>query len=153
MSFMTFVWRSLYPKGNNASKDEGLLPLTFVLPCSWFIDYQQCDFVCRAHKGVPSSSYVFIAAWASGRGPGAPFGLTGRVGGCDFVYEVSVSWRFITRDPSSSSCRWSLWSAFFWSNEYSSIDSLVYSRYFQILVIGVECCGIVLSCSGELDGV
>jgi hypothetical protein len=23
MSFMTFVWRSLYPKGNNASKDEG----------------------------------------------------------------------------------------------------------------------------------
>jgi hypothetical protein len=24
MSFMTFVWRSLYPKGDNASKDEGL---------------------------------------------------------------------------------------------------------------------------------
>jgi hypothetical protein len=24
VSFMTFVWRSLYPKGNNASKDEGL---------------------------------------------------------------------------------------------------------------------------------
>jgi hypothetical protein len=23
MSFMTFVWGSLYPKGNNASKDEG----------------------------------------------------------------------------------------------------------------------------------
>jgi hypothetical protein len=23
MSFMTFVWRSLYPKGNNAPKDEG----------------------------------------------------------------------------------------------------------------------------------
>jgi hypothetical protein len=23
MSFMTFVWRSLYPKGDNASKDEG----------------------------------------------------------------------------------------------------------------------------------
>jgi hypothetical protein len=23
MSFMTFVWRSLYPKGNNALKDEG----------------------------------------------------------------------------------------------------------------------------------
>jgi hypothetical protein len=22
-SFTTFVWRSLYPKGNNASKDEG----------------------------------------------------------------------------------------------------------------------------------
>jgi hypothetical protein len=24
MSLMTFVWRSLYPKGDNASKDEGL---------------------------------------------------------------------------------------------------------------------------------
>jgi hypothetical protein len=24
MSFMTFVWRSLYPKGNKASKDKGL---------------------------------------------------------------------------------------------------------------------------------
>ncbi len=35
MSFMTFVRRSLYPKGNNASKDEGLYRLTFsVLPCS-----------------------------------------------------------------------------------------------------------------------
>jgi hypothetical protein len=34
-SFMTFVLRSLYPKGNNASKDEGLYRLTFsVLPCS-----------------------------------------------------------------------------------------------------------------------
>jgi hypothetical protein len=28
MSFMTFVWRSLYPKGNNPSKDEGLLTIT-----------------------------------------------------------------------------------------------------------------------------
>jgi hypothetical protein len=34
-SFMTFVRRSLYPKGNNDSKDEGLYRLTFsVLPCS-----------------------------------------------------------------------------------------------------------------------
>jgi hypothetical protein len=34
-SFMTFVRRSLYPKGDNASKDEGLYRLTFsVLPCS-----------------------------------------------------------------------------------------------------------------------
>jgi hypothetical protein len=29
MSFITFVWRSLYPKEDNASKDEGLWPLTF----------------------------------------------------------------------------------------------------------------------------
>jgi hypothetical protein len=28
-SFMTFVWRSLYPKGDNVSKDEGLYLLTF----------------------------------------------------------------------------------------------------------------------------
>jgi hypothetical protein len=34
-SFMTFVRRSLYPKGNNASMDEGLYRLTSsVLPCS-----------------------------------------------------------------------------------------------------------------------
>jgi hypothetical protein len=33
MSFMTFVWRSLYPKGNNALKGEGLL-FIIVLPCS-----------------------------------------------------------------------------------------------------------------------
>jgi hypothetical protein len=29
MSFITFVWRSLYPKGNNVSKDEGHWYLTF----------------------------------------------------------------------------------------------------------------------------
>jgi hypothetical protein len=29
MSFMTFVLDSLYPKGNNDPKDEGLLYLTF----------------------------------------------------------------------------------------------------------------------------
>jgi hypothetical protein len=34
-SFMTFVRRLLYPKGNNASISEGLYRLTFsVLPCS-----------------------------------------------------------------------------------------------------------------------
>jgi hypothetical protein len=34
-TFLTFVRRSLYPKGNNASKDEGPYHLTFsVLPCS-----------------------------------------------------------------------------------------------------------------------
>jgi hypothetical protein len=29
MSFVTFVCRSLYPKGNNVSKDEGYLHLIF----------------------------------------------------------------------------------------------------------------------------
>jgi hypothetical protein len=24
MPFLTFVWKTLYPRGNNASKDEGL---------------------------------------------------------------------------------------------------------------------------------
>jgi hypothetical protein len=33
--FITFVRKSLYPKGDNASKDEELYRLTFsVLPCS-----------------------------------------------------------------------------------------------------------------------
>jgi hypothetical protein len=35
MPFLTFVRKSLNPKGNNALKDEGLLRLTFfMLPCS-----------------------------------------------------------------------------------------------------------------------
>jgi hypothetical protein len=35
MLFVTFVRKSLYPKGNNAPKDKGLKRLTFfVLPCS-----------------------------------------------------------------------------------------------------------------------
>jgi hypothetical protein len=41
MSFITFVQVSLYPKGNNASKDEGFYRLTFsVLPCSWLIAFK-----------------------------------------------------------------------------------------------------------------
>jgi hypothetical protein len=32
--FMTFVQKSLYPKGNNVSKDKGPYPLTIVLPYS-----------------------------------------------------------------------------------------------------------------------
>jgi hypothetical protein len=32
--FMTFVRRPLYPKGDNASRDEGPYPLTIVLLCS-----------------------------------------------------------------------------------------------------------------------
>jgi hypothetical protein len=43
MSFMTFVWRSLYPKVDNASKDEGLWSLTIVLPCSWCITFENKD--------------------------------------------------------------------------------------------------------------
>jgi hypothetical protein len=39
-TFMTFVQRSLYLKGDNASKDEGLWPLTLVLPCSRFIAFE-----------------------------------------------------------------------------------------------------------------
>jgi hypothetical protein len=31
---MTFVQKSLYPMGNNVSKDKGPYPLTIVLPCS-----------------------------------------------------------------------------------------------------------------------
>jgi hypothetical protein len=35
-SFMTFIRRSLYPRGDNTSEDEGPWPLTIVLACSWF---------------------------------------------------------------------------------------------------------------------
>jgi hypothetical protein len=33
--FTPFVWESLYPKGDNVSKDEGLLLLTTMLLCFW----------------------------------------------------------------------------------------------------------------------
>jgi hypothetical protein len=41
--FMTFVQKSLYPKGNNVSKDEGPYPLTIVLSCSWCIAFESKD--------------------------------------------------------------------------------------------------------------
>jgi hypothetical protein len=41
--FMTFVQKSLYPKGNNVSKDEGPYPLTIVLSCSWCIALENKD--------------------------------------------------------------------------------------------------------------
>jgi hypothetical protein len=43
MSFITFVRRSLYPKGDNVSKDEGPYPLTIVLLCSWCIAFENKD--------------------------------------------------------------------------------------------------------------
>jgi hypothetical protein len=43
MPFMTFVQKSLYPKGYNVSKDEGPYPLTMVLPCSWCIAFESKD--------------------------------------------------------------------------------------------------------------
>jgi hypothetical protein len=42
-SFMTFVRRSLYPKGDNVSKDEGPYPLTIGLLCSWCIAFENKD--------------------------------------------------------------------------------------------------------------
>jgi hypothetical protein len=33
MSFITFVWRSLYPKGDNALMDEGFF-INIYVPCS-----------------------------------------------------------------------------------------------------------------------
>jgi hypothetical protein len=41
--FITFVQKSLYPKGNNVSKDEGPYPLTIVLLCSWCIAFENKD--------------------------------------------------------------------------------------------------------------
>jgi hypothetical protein len=43
MPFMTFVQKSLYPKENNVSKDEGPYPLTIVLLCSWCIASENKD--------------------------------------------------------------------------------------------------------------
>jgi hypothetical protein len=40
---MTFVQKSLYPNGNNVSKDEGPYPLTIVLLCSWCIAFENKD--------------------------------------------------------------------------------------------------------------
>jgi hypothetical protein len=42
-SFITFVRRSLYPKEDNVSKDEGPYPLTIVLLCSWCIAFENKD--------------------------------------------------------------------------------------------------------------
>jgi hypothetical protein len=52
MSFMTFVWRSLYPKGNNASKDEG--PLTINICVALFLTHNIWEQVPNigAHRGA-----------------------------------------------------------------------------------------------------
>jgi hypothetical protein len=42
-SFITFVRRSLYPNGDNISKDKGPYPLTIVLLCSWCISSENKD--------------------------------------------------------------------------------------------------------------
>jgi hypothetical protein len=42
-SFISFVRRSLYPKGDNVSKDEGPYPLTIVLLCSLCIAFENKD--------------------------------------------------------------------------------------------------------------
>jgi hypothetical protein len=42
-SFITFVQRSLYSKGDNVSKDEGLYPLTIVLLYFWCIAFENKD--------------------------------------------------------------------------------------------------------------
>jgi hypothetical protein len=41
--FMTFVRKSLYPKGDNVLKDEGSYPLTIVLLCFWCIASENKD--------------------------------------------------------------------------------------------------------------
>jgi hypothetical protein len=41
--FMTFVRKSLYPKGDNVSNDEGPYLLTLMLLCSWCIAFENKD--------------------------------------------------------------------------------------------------------------
>jgi hypothetical protein len=40
MPFMTFIQKSLYPKGYNVSEDEGPYLLTIMLPYSWCIAFK-----------------------------------------------------------------------------------------------------------------
>jgi hypothetical protein len=49
MSFTTFVWRSLYPKGNNASKDEG--PLTINICVALFLIHSIWEQVPNTDNG------------------------------------------------------------------------------------------------------
>jgi hypothetical protein len=41
--FMTFVRKSLYPKGDNVSNDKGPYLLTIMLLCSWCIAFENKD--------------------------------------------------------------------------------------------------------------
>jgi hypothetical protein len=49
MSFMTFVLDSLYPKGNNVAKDEGLWYLTF---------YVALFLIHSIREQVPNRNYA-----------------------------------------------------------------------------------------------
>jgi hypothetical protein len=95
MSFITFVWWSLYPKGDNASKDEGLWLLTFCVVLFlthsiWeqvtnnpplgdfqksshisFLNLRACRVTCLTHVCLP----YFFCAHRCGVGGGAPNSL------------------------------------------------------------------------------
>jgi hypothetical protein len=55
--FRAFVQKSLYSKGNNVSKDEGLYPLTIVLSCSWCIAFESKD---QHWRPPPVNSFVHL---------------------------------------------------------------------------------------------
>jgi hypothetical protein len=56
MSFMTFVWRSLYPKGNNASKDEGLLTINICVTLFLTHSIWEQGPTLTPTSGVPTST-------------------------------------------------------------------------------------------------
>ena len=56
MSFMTFVWRSLYPKGNNVSKDEG--PLTANICVALFLIHSIWEQVPNNQQGSNHSLMI-----------------------------------------------------------------------------------------------
>jgi hypothetical protein len=59
MSFMTFVQKSLYPKGYNVLEDEVPYLLTIVLPCSWCIAFKSMDQQSRSSFGYSFSDYSY----------------------------------------------------------------------------------------------
>jgi hypothetical protein len=70
--FITFVWRSLYPKGDNASEDEGLWPLTFCV--ALFLTHSIWEQVpniagCKVDRKSTSGTYQFLGrslvSWSS----------------------------------------------------------------------------------------
>jgi hypothetical protein len=64
MIFMTFVWRSLYPRGDNALEDEGPWPLKIVLPCSWFTAFENKwpTFIAQQVWGIMCMSLPTMGA-------------------------------------------------------------------------------------------
>jgi hypothetical protein len=63
-SFITFVWRSLYPKGNNASKDEGLLIINICV--ALFLTHSIWEQVLNRYRKRPITVQKNSWSWVYG---------------------------------------------------------------------------------------